>query len=595
MQSLYRRFSVIAGFTVLLAILVGNAIITRRELRGLVDSQAQVARTREVLYELSRAESLLKDAETGQRGYLYTGDQKYLAPYDSAIGQVLPQIDALAKLTANNPREQELTPELRVLSQRKLEELAKTIALFQSGKPDEARAFVLSDVGRLDMEKIRGVIDRMEHEESTRESLRSAQYQRNVRGTMTSIYLASMLAVIGLVTLAYYILHEMELREKHAAAIRVREEWFRVTLTSVGDAVIATDNHGKVTFLNSVAEKLTGKKSSNAIGRDIKEVFPIFNEMTMKSVDDPVKKVLELGTVVGLANHTVVQHSDGSLIPIEDSAAPIRDDRQQLLGVVLVFRDVTHERQSQEALRKTEKLAAAARLSATVAHEINNPLEAVINLIFLAKGSPDLSPAVARTLATADEELERVAHITRQTLGFYRESNIPRTILLPELIESVLRLYSSRLKNKSIQVEREFGECPPIYAVAGELKQVVSNLIANAADAVSRNGKVIVRLQCIENAAGRMVQVVIEDDGPGVARENVDRIFEPFFTTKADVGTGLGLWISKEIVSRHGGNILLLARDGGERGAAFAIQLPLHADISAELPKNGNGAVPGTE
>ena len=147
MQSLYRRFSVIAGFTVLLAILVGNAIITRRELRGLVDSQAQVARTRDVLYELSRAESLLKDAETGQRGYLYTGDQKYLAPYNSAIGQVLPQIDALAKITANNPREQELTPELRVLSQRKLEELAKTIALFQSGKPDEARAFVLSDVG----------------------------------------------------------------------------------------------------------------------------------------------------------------------------------------------------------------------------------------------------------------------------------------------------------------------------------------------------------------------------------------------------------------------------------------------------------------
>lgn len=590
MQTFYKRFSIFVGFAFLLAVLIGNAFLTRRQLGVLVANQNGVTRTRQVLFELSQTESLLKDAEAGQRGFLYTGDSKYLAPYNAAIGQVQPHIDNLAQITADNPREQALIPELRVLSERKLAELAQTVSLYRAGKQDEAKTLVLTDIGLLHMNEIRGVIDQMAQEESTLEAARTSQYQRSIRGAFMSIYLASLLAVLGLVLLANYILREMALREKHAAEIRDREEWFRVTLTSIGDAVIATDQHGKVTFLNPVAEKLTGKRLSTAMGKDVKEVFPIFNEMTMKAVEDPVRKVLQLGSVVGLANHTVVRRSDGTLIPIEDSAAPIRDDFHRLLGVVLVFRDVTHERKSQELLRKTEKLATAARLSATVAHEINNPLEAVVNLIFLAKAAPETTPAVAQTLTLAEQELERVAHLTRQTLGFYRESNVPERIVVAELIESVLRLYSNRLNNKNITVQRDFAECPPIYGVSGELKQVVSNLISNAADAVSRNGTIVVRSQCIEDARGTVVQVVVEDDGPGIATENVDRIFEPFFTTKEDVGTGLGLWITKEIVNRHGGSILVRSPNGSERGAAFTILLPLHAGLGMNAASAPNGA-----
>jgi PAS domain S-box-containing protein len=158
-----------------------------------------------------------------------------------------------------------------------------------------------------------------------------------------------------------------------------------VTLSGIGDAVIATDRHGIVTFLNPVAETLTGTSLERAKGQTIEEVFPIFNEATHLPAEDPVKKVLEVGSVVGLANHTALMNADGTLIPIEDTAAPIRDDRGQLIGVVLVFRDATKERKAQEIVRKTEKLAAAARLAASVAHELNNPLEAVTNLIYLAK------------------------------------------------------------------------------------------------------------------------------------------------------------------------------------------------------------------
>ena len=143
---------------------------------------------------------------------------------------------------------------------------------------------------------------------------------------MRTLYLATVLAAIGLVLLAFYIIREMDQREKHAAEMREREEWFRVTLASIGDAVIATDEHGTVIFINPIAEELTGIALRQAQGQAIQKVFPIFNEQTRNPVDNPVAKVLEQGRIMGLANHTILQHADGHMIPIEDSAAPIFDD-----------------------------------------------------------------------------------------------------------------------------------------------------------------------------------------------------------------------------------------------------------------------------
>ncbi len=584
MQTFYKRFSVITGFAVLLIILVGNALVTRRQLAVQIDNQVGVLHTRQVLSELQQTQILLVDAETGQRGFLYTGDLKYLAPYRSAAQQIAAHLDNLAQLTADNPRHRAHMTVLRNLTQEKLHELAQTLSLYQGGHPDQARALVLSDVGLATMNNIRVVMGQMQQEEASLEAVRTEDYKKSIRVTIAAIYLASLLATLGLILLAYYILQEMELRERHAQEIHAREEWFRVTLTSIGDAVIAADQHGRVTFLNPVAEALTGTTMLEAMGKDIREVFPIFNEYTGEVTENPVKKVMDLGIVVGLANHTVLKHQNGTLIPIEDSAAPIKNDRDQLVGVVLVFRDVADERKSQEILRKTEKLAAAARLSATVAHEINNPLEAVVNLIYIAKAAPDAPPAVVQQLSLAEQELERVAHITRQTLGFYRESYVPEQIEVSALVESVLRLYSNKLAAKNIHVERHFGECPTVKGVPGELKQVISNLVSNAIDAVGKDGTITVRLLCVEQATGGFAQIVIEDDGPGIPAEHADRIFEPFFTTKKDVGTGLGLWVTKEIVSRHGGSILVRARDGehAPQGAAFTICLPVKPDFLDE-------------
>jgi signal transduction histidine kinase len=222
-------------------------------------------------------------------------------------------------------------------------------------------------------------------------------------------------------------------------------------------------------------------------------------------------------------------------------------------------------------LRNAEKLGAAARLSATVAHEINNPLEAAVNLIYVSRINPDLPPDVHDQLAQAEHELERVAHLTRQTLGFFRDNKAPGPLEIEPLVESVLRLYSNKLLSKNIHVERHLTSCPKIRGIESEIKQVLSNLISNGADASPTGGTIKISLKCAEEAEKTLVFLLVEDDGPGVPEANRERIFEPFFTTKQDVGTGLGLWVSREIIERHGGTIDLKERENGASGAAFSV------------------------
>ena len=567
------RLSVIAGFLVLLLILITNAVLARRQLRVQESSQGWVYQTQQVLIELRRTESLLTDAETGQRGFLYTGDPKYLAHYDLALSELSSHIDRLAQLTADNPAEGAKVSALREMSVVKLREMAETISLRRVGDLAGAKAVVLSSHGIDQMDSVRTLVEAMEADEVALETSRAETHRASVETTVLSTYFSNAIAMLGLAILAYFILRESRLRERHVRLLEEREDWFRMTLTSLGDAVIATDQHWNVTFLNPVAERLIGMTNAQVYGRPISEALPIFSEATHKPMENPVGRVITEGRTVGLANHTLLRDTEGNMIPIEDSAAPLRDADGKLVGVVLVFRDASAERRTQEVLRKTEKLATAARLSATIAHEINNPLEAIGNLIYLAKGADGMPTAAREYLAMAEDELERVDHITRQTLGFYRESKLPGWIDMAELVDSVLRIHSNKFMTKNITVLKNIGECPPIHGLEGELKQVMANLVSNAADAVTIGGTIWVGLKCVE--AGQYVQLTVEDDGTGIPEKNRGRIFEPFFTTKIDVGTGLGLWVSREIVERHGGTIDMASRPGvGTVGSVFHVHLP---------------------
>lgn len=270
---------------------------------------------------------------------------------------------------------------------------------------------------------------------------------------------------------------------------------------------------------------------------------------------------------------------DGTRVPIVLGVAFLTGSKFE--GIAFVM-DITGRKQAELALLKQEKLASAGRLAATIAHEINNPLEAVTNLLYLARRAPDLPASVAAMLKTADEELQRVTHTAKQTLGFYRESSHANDVDIVHALEDILAVYARKLEHRGIRVESDFRARPIVHAFGGELRQVFSNVINNAADAMPQGGRLRVRVSHAADGPQPFVRVTIADEGAGIERSLRHHIFEAFFTTKRDVGTGLGLWVTKQLVEKHGGRISLRSSTGpAHHGTTFSIVLPERASQDA--------------
>jgi PAS domain S-box-containing protein len=264
--------------------------------------------------------------------------------------------------------------------------------------------------------------------------------------------------------------------------------------------------------------------------------------------------------------------SDGSMYWTAARAAIECDAAGNPVRMVGMCMDITHRKLTEEALRKTEKLAAAGRLAATIAHEVNNPLEAVTNIIFLARHESNEHERNA-LLEMADKELQRVSHITRQTLGFYRDSGRSVRVDLSEVVNNVLDVFQGKLKSKGVQAHFDPSGEMIVYSAPGEITQVVSNLVSNAIDASRSGSHIEIRVK----RRGDRAILVVSDHGNGIPADARPKVFEPFFTTKKDVGTGLGLWISRRIVESHGGSIRFRSSNGAHdsrpTGTVFVVSL----------------------
>jgi signal transduction histidine kinase len=238
-----------------------------------------------------------------------------------------------------------------------------------------------------------------------------------------------------------------------------------------------------------------------------------------------------------------------------------------------IFVDITEKKLTEEALVRTEKLAAAGRLAAAIAHEVNNPLAAATNLMFIIKGDGTLSRAGRQYVEMAEQELARLGRIAKQTLGFYRESSHPTKADLGGLLDGVLDMYSRNLP-AGIQVKKEYAGGSEAEVIEGEIRQVFANVLVNAVQAMGDAGTLRVRVEPVVGGAGRGWAIAVCDTGPGIPHHDLQSLFEPFFTRKGG-GTGLGLWIAKQIVERHGGSIDVESRTEGEgRGTTVSIYLP---------------------
>jgi PAS domain S-box-containing protein len=366
-------------------------------------------------------------------------------------------------------------------------------------------------------------------------------------------------------------------RKRAEEALRQSEERWATTLQSIGDAVISTDNDGKIVFMNEVAQKLTGWTLAESKGAYMDRVFQIVQEGTRIVPENPVSKVLRLGKVVGLANHTLLIRRDGTELPIEDSGSPIRDREGEIRGVVLVFHDVSERREMEKALRESERLATTGRLAASIAHEIHNPLDTVGNLLFVV--SQDTKENTTRErLALASEELARVSQITQQMLTFQRESAKPIPVKIGDILENVLALYDRKIRYANIELARDIEFHGTFMGQPGELRQVFANLLGNAIAAVRHDhGRITIRARaCRDWRTGRQgLRVLVADNGGGISAEIRERIFDPFFTTKGEGGTGLGLWIANGIVSKYRGAIRVRSTTTpGDSGTCFSVFIP---------------------
>jgi signal transduction histidine kinase len=251
---------------------------------------------------------------------------------------------------------------------------------------------------------------------------------------------------------------------------------------------------------------------------------------------------------------------------------------------VITLFNIEERKRAEATLRKSEKLAATGQLAATIAHEINNPLEAVTNLMFLVSMQDGLPPQARTFLEQAEKELARIAHITRQTLAFHRESSEPLPVNLKDLVESVVFLYERRFREKGVQLIQDVRFQGKLHCFENEIRQLLSNLVVNALDATPKGGRVVLRVRPAKEGRGRRngVRLVVADSGKGISAEHRRKIFSPFFTTKGEKGTGLGLWVSEAIVHKHNGSLAMRSSTrSGKSGTIFSLFLPLRSSVTA--------------
>ena len=379
---------------------------------------------------------------------------------------------------------------------------------------------------------------------------------------------------------------------KQRQELEQKKETLSVTLRSIGDGVITTDTSGKVVFLNKIAEKLTGWSNDEAYGKDSTEVFNIINEKTREKCANPAQKVLEIGSIINLANHTALITKTGSTISIADSGAPIRDRNSRIIGVVIVFRDVTHENMLEEELLKSKKLESIGILAGGIAHDFNNILAAIMGNIDLAGHFiHDDAERAEELLQAAKKASKRAVKLTNQLLTFSRGGNpVKESAALPKIVSESADFI---LQGSKVSCRYSFAEdIWPVDVDAGQISQVVQNIILNGIQAMPEGGIIdvdgknctdLTKETLLSAHDGNYVRIRIHDQGIGIPHQILDKIFDPYFSTK-QLGNGLGLAICYSIIQKHDGYITTSSSPG--EGTTFTIYLPAHPDIPADSKEN---------
>jgi PAS domain S-box-containing protein len=582
LQTFRRHLRLAFAIPVLLAAVVGGIFVAqayylRANVQALERSYRIQGRSRTAL-------RMILDMETGLRGYLLTGEDHFLGSYRAAEPRVEPTLNDLLNLVRSDPEQYRAVVRMQTYYADWHDYSRRMMALQQ--RSADVSDFRLNLEGKQYVDLIRRDSDEVIQLEQNRLRERLDDVTITLTRLFVTIIVISLLLGVAFATFSRKELHSaaasydeaLQTAEQRSSEIRENQRWLSAVLGSIGDSVIVTENTGKIVFTNPVAKRLLDNSKQMFAGQRTTDVIRLVDEVSREPIVDPHRAVMESGATVAPSSRVLLVRGDGSEIPVSQVASLFRDENNNAIGVVIVLRDLTHQRMSEKALQSSEKLANMGRLAASVAHEIHNPLDALGNLLYLLEHQA-MDESGKTYVRLAREELERITSISEQMLTFSREARQPVSVYLSDVIENVLSLFLPRIRRMGVVLVKQYASKDgSVLALPGEMRQVFSNLVGNALDAMNGAGRLIIRIEeahrwSSPEEAG--VRVMVCDTGPGIPEEVRGNLMEPFVTSKGEKGTGLGLWVCCGIVEKYHGWLRFRSSTRPEKsGTCFAVFLP---------------------
>jgi PAS domain S-box-containing protein len=548
-----------AGLVLAAAVVALLVILSILTYRTQQEDSVVIRGARNLLFKLGTVRSMLAEAESSQRGYIITGKTSYLIPYNDARTRIDAELRNLQQLTRSRAAEQLRVERLRKIVEKKFDELEETLSMYDQQGPAAALTLVSSDQGQQLMDEARTLMDEIRQRETDNLQARSTRATR-LRQMASGLTIGGGI-VLFIVICGNTLVIRRDLREREQIeeALRQSEERLSTTLSSIGDAVLATDEKGNVTFMNAVAEQVSGWKQAEAIGRDAREVFRILNESDRQPASSPIEAVITGGKILSLAGQTLLVRKDGSEVYVDDSGAPIRDRAGKLIGAILVFRDTTAKRRQEQELLSAHStvMDLNERLKRSMTethHRVKNSLQLMTALIDLqaAEFSDEFSGRMnqlkgqLRSLSTVHDVL------TAQSMETGDAQTISTGRLLEKLLSTTARIAAPRKLSYDIQDVRITGKLGTSLALA--TNELVLNALKHGTGAIS----VVFRVE------GPTALLEVQDEGPGIPAD-----FDPasVASTGLTLIESLAKWDLK-------GRISYANRADG-RGAAVSITFPV--------------------
>jgi PAS domain S-box-containing protein len=585
----------LAVLGLLVALIVADSLVAYNNIEELYHARTRVGVSRQVQATLREILSAVKDAETGVRGFVITGDEKYLEPYEAALRSIDAMVRRVSSMTQSNPIQQDRLPMLKQRVEERLLELSYTLEQQRTRGFQAAREVVVTDWGKITMDGLRTEVDGMYAEETRVLEERNALSLRSIDLAHASSFLSALLGLLMVAALVQQMRRNLHARDRAAAVIHESRELFRTTLASLLESVVTTDAEGRITYMNAEAEALTGVPERNALGRPVGEVVRVVDERLRQPVENSAQRALREGEAVAVAHRYFLADPDGApRVPIDDSATLLRDAGGRVTGAVLVFRDISQRKRSQDALvdadRKKDEFLAV------LAHELRNPLAPLRNALQIARMANN-DPATVKPLwgmmerqiqqmVRLIDDLLDVSRITRNKLQLRKEA-----VDMAEVLEAALEMSAPVVERYDQRVEVSIA--PGRHFVDGDrarLVQVVDNLVGNAAKYSEKPGTI--RVSIAQDHAN--LRIGVKDEGIGIPREMLERVFEMFTQVDRSLertrgGLGIGLTLVRRLVELHGGSVTAWS-EGPGKGSEFVVKLPAmqHAPMAAP-------AAPGTQ